>query len=59
MNYILDTNLILAYVRKSELVKYVDEKYAPLSNQNIPIISVVSIGEIQSLGIRMLQPPKD
>ena len=52
MNYILDTNLILAYVRKSELVKHVDEKYAPLSKQNIPIISVVSIGEIKSLGIR-------
>jgi len=52
MNYILDTNLILAYVRNSKLVEYVDEKYAPLSNQNIPIISVVSIGEIKSLGIR-------
>jgi len=52
MNYILDTNIILAYVRKSALVKIIDEKYAPLSNEHIPIISVVTIGEIKSLGIQ-------
>lgn len=52
MEYILDTNLILAYIRQSKFTTYLDRKHAPLSNQNTPIISVVSIGEIKSLGIR-------
>lgn len=30
----------------------IDEKFAPLSSPNIPIISVVTIGEIRSIAIR-------
>jgi len=52
MDYILDTNIILNYVRKSALAIYVDEQYAPLSIRHRPIISVVSVGEIKSIGIR-------
>jgi len=52
MDYILDTNIILAYIRNSSLVKFLDKKYAPLEPENTPIISVVSIGEIESLAIR-------
>ena len=29
MNYILDTNIILTYIRKNELSKIIDKKYNP------------------------------
>ena len=32
--------------------QYLDEKYAPLSSQNTPIISIVSVGEIKSIAIQ-------
>lgn len=52
MEYILDTNLLLAYIRKTKIADYLDNQYAPLSPINTPIISVVSIGEIKSLALR-------
>lgn len=52
MDYILDTNIILNYVRKSAISAYVDEHYEPLSIRHRPIVSVVSVGEIKSIGIR-------
>lgn len=53
MNYVLDTNIILAYIRKSDLSNQIDSKFAPLSDSNTPIISVVSVGEIKSLAIQL------
>ena len=42
MDYILDTNILLAYIRKTKLSSQIDNKYAPLSIKNSPIISVVT-----------------
>ncbi len=52
MNYFLDTNIILAYIRKSTLTNQIDKKYTPLAEENSPIISVVSVGEIKSIAIQ-------
>ena len=52
MNYVLDTNIILTYIRKSNLASQIDNNFAPLSEENTPIISVVSAGEIKSLAIQ-------
>jgi len=52
MNYLLDTNIILSYIRQSRLTEKIDNLYAPLTEDNIPIISVVSIGEIKSIAIQ-------
>lgn len=52
MNYLLDTNIILAYVRQAEIMKEIDRLYDPLGKGRIPAISVVSVGEIKSISIR-------
>ena len=52
MDYILDTNILLTYIRKTKYSDQIDKEYAPLSIENTPIISVVSVGEIKSLAIQ-------
>ena len=52
MNYIFDTNILLIYFRNKNLVRYIDEKYNPLSFQKKPVISVVSLGEIKSIALK-------
>lgn len=52
MKYLLDTNIILAYLRDSNIRKSIDEKFNPFQINNIPVISVVSVGEIRSIAIR-------
>lgn len=53
MNYLLDTNIILIYLRsKSSLTTFVDKNFAPFSSQNKAVISVVSVGELRSIAIQ-------
>jgi predicted nucleic acid-binding protein len=52
MNYILDTNILLIYLRDQKTREVLDSVYSPLDLPNIPIISVVSIGELKSLAIQ-------
>ncbi len=58
MRYLIDTNIIVLYLRNDYASKYIDEKYNPLGLENIPVISVVTIGELKSLGIRNNWGPK-
>jgi predicted nucleic acid-binding protein len=50
--YVLDTGVLLGYVRKAPWAAYVDKKYAPSKAPNLATISVVSQGELYSLAIR-------
>jgi predicted nucleic acid-binding protein len=52
MDYLLDTNIILNYIRKDSYSSQIDEKYSPLSIENSPIISVVTRGEILSIAFQ-------
>ena len=53
MDYILDTNILITYLRRNnQYSKQLDEKYAPLSGENTSIISIVSVGEIKSIAIQ-------
>lgn len=53
MIYLLDTNILIAYVRGENAIRnFVDENYAPLSVGNEAVISVVSVGEIKSIAIQ-------
>lgn len=52
MDYLLDTNIILTYIRQSKYTKLIDRVYNPLGKENTSIISVVSVGEIKSLAIQ-------
>ncbi len=52
MTYLLDTNILLIYIRDNATRQWIDQNYAPLSIGNIPVISVVSVGEIRSIALR-------
>jgi predicted nucleic acid-binding protein len=52
MRYLLDTNILLIYLRNQKTKDYIDQTYQPFSAPNIPLISVVSKGEIKSIGLR-------
>ena len=47
--FVLDTGVILGYIRAAGYALYIEKKYAPFTPPNIPLISVVSKGEIHSL----------
>ncbi len=52
MTYLLDTNILLAYLRDSGLASEIDKQFQPLSYPNTPIVSVVSLGELKSIALR-------
>lgn len=52
MRYVLDTNVLLYYVRDQKTRQYIDEHFDPFGSDNDAIISVVSLGEIYSLATR-------
>ena len=47
--YLLDTNILIQFVRASPLWKVIRDKYQPLTVPLTPIISVVTHGELRSL----------
>ena len=50
MRYILDTNILLHYLRESDLSLLIDQRYNPLdSNIHEAILCVVSVGEIRAI----------
>lgn len=50
MRYVLDTNILLHYLRESELSVKIDTQYKPLdSTAHDAILCVVSVGEIKAL----------
>ena len=49
--FVLDTGIVLGYVRSAGYAEYVEKKYGLFSPPNIPMISVVSKGEIYSLAV--------
>jgi len=61
MNYLLDTNLVLIYLRDNLIGKRVEQDLGLLTGDHNLIISVVSIGELKSLakqnkwGVRKIQ----
>jgi tRNA(fMet)-specific endonuclease VapC len=50
--YLLDTNVLVHYVRASEVWTRVRDKYQPLTTDPRPVVSVVSVGEIRSLALQ-------
>ena len=51
--FVLDTGIVLGYVRSAGYAEYVEKKYGLFSPPNIPMISVVSKGEIYSLAVQL------
>lgn len=49
MTYLLDTNIILAYLKKSALSAFLDDQYGLLCENTKPFISAVTVGELWSI----------
>ena len=52
MNFLFDTNILVHYIRKPELLSDFEKKYQPFSNKNVVLISIVTVAEIKSLSIQ-------
>lgn len=50
--FLLDTGIILGYVRAAGYAEYVEKKFALFAPPNIPLVSIVNRGEIYSLAIQ-------
>jgi predicted nucleic acid-binding protein len=50
--FVLDTGIILGYLRGAGYAEYVEKKHRLFSPPNIPLISIVSKGEIYSLAVQ-------
>jgi tRNA(fMet)-specific endonuclease VapC len=49
MNYLLDTNIIVTYVRDTAVTRKLEDRLNLLTGENNLVISVVSLGEIRSI----------
>jgi len=49
MRYVLDSNVLLHYVRQTKSKEYIEETYHPFSSINTAIISIATVAEILSI----------
>jgi tRNA(fMet)-specific endonuclease VapC len=52
MDYLLDTNILVIYVRANELTRKIEQDLKLLTGDNDLVISVVTVGEIKSIAKR-------
>lgn len=52
MNYLLDTNLLLLYIRQGESLKKLEREMQLFSGKNKLLCSVVTIGEIKAIAMK-------
>jgi tRNA(fMet)-specific endonuclease VapC len=52
MIYLLDTNIIIAYLRNNATAMFIEKTYSPLKNDFSPSISAVTLGELKSLALQ-------
>ena len=52
MNYLLDTNILMVYVRGNFITKNLEKDLKLLSKDNNLSVSIVSVGEIKSIAIK-------
>lgn len=56
--YLLDTNILVHFVRSSAIWARVRDAYQPLIAEPRPLVSVVTVGEIRSLAIQWEWGPR-
>lgn len=52
MIFLLDTNVLVHYLRESQVFEKIDREYQPLDASNIAVISAVTVGEIRSFALQ-------
>ncbi len=51
---ILDSNILLNYVRRSQLAEEIEARYRLLTAQDVPLISIVTEGELRALALQLM-----
>jgi len=51
--YILDTGILIGYLRGAQFAAYVEQHYSPFNSPNIAATSVVTVGELHSLAMQL------
>ena len=51
--YLIDTNILVYYIRNGSRIKFIDEKFNLLSAMDTSIISVVTEAEIKSIALQL------
>ena len=49
MDFVLDTNILVYFVRNDEYIRQLESQFLLFSSNNSTFISIVSVGEIRSL----------
>ena len=49
MDFVLDTNILVYFIRNDEYIRQLDRQFSLFSAENAAFISIVSVGEIRSL----------
>ncbi|MFK7972946.1 MAG: type II toxin-antitoxin system VapC family toxin [Bacteroidia bacterium] len=49
MRYLFDTNAVLMYLKDREITHVINTELNPLYSENLPFISVVTLGEIEAI----------
>ena len=52
MNFVLDTNILLVWLKDPVTKRFIEDEFSPMSAGNTPIISAVTVGEIRSLALK-------
>jgi tRNA(fMet)-specific endonuclease VapC len=52
MIYSLDTNILVHYLRESPTMTMIDDRFNPLGENHVSIISTVVLGELHSLALQ-------
>ena len=52
MTYLLDTNILIIYIKGGLLRDFVETKFDPMGKGNQPLTSVVSVGEMKAIAKR-------
>lgn len=52
MRYILDTNVLVSYLRADKLYQHIENQYKPFALPNQSFLNIVSVGEITSFALR-------
>jgi tRNA(fMet)-specific endonuclease VapC len=52
MDFVLDTNILVHFIRNDSFIRQVDAKYSLFAENNAAFISIVSVGEIRSLAFQ-------
>jgi predicted nucleic acid-binding protein len=50
--FLLDTNILVGYIRASRYANYVEKKYNLFNPDNVSVVSIVTVAEIKSLAYK-------